>query len=222
MNFLVFLQHRAQLKGAKAKSMTSFLLASHNRDKIAEIESIFRSELGDDIEFVSGIDPGEVVEDGDTIEENARIKAYAWLEYNPDSIILADDTGLFVDALDGAPGIFAARYAGENATYADNCTKLLQELKDVDDADRTARFSTCAIAIKKDANDIVSMGHVDGLITNEPRGESGFGYDPVFIPSDYGNEQTFSELGNNVKNMISHRARAFRALATGVKNASWL
>lgn len=202
--------------------MTKFLLASHNKDKIVEIEAIFTAELGDNVEFVAGIDPGEVIEDGDTIEENARIKAYAWLEYNPDCIVLADDTGLFVDALEGRPGIYSARYAGEDATYDDNCTKLLEELNGVEEQKRTARFSTCAIAIRLEHNDIVSLGHVDGLVAADKRGDAGFGYDPIFIPSDYANDKTFAELGNSVKNMISHRARAFRALALGVKNESWL
>jgi XTP/dITP diphosphohydrolase len=201
--------------------MTRFLLASHNADKVKEIEAIFRAELGD-VEFISGIDPGEVIEDGDTIEENARIKAYAWQEMNPDLVILADDTGLFVDALEGAPGIYAARYAGEDVTYRDNCNKLLRELDGVEEEKRTARFSTCAIAIKMQENDIVAFGHVDGIIASEFRGTDGFGYDPLFIPTDYGNDKTFAELGVSVKNTMSHRARAFRTLAIGIKEAQWL
>lgn len=197
---------------------TKFLLATHNQDKVREIEAIMRTEIGEEVEFISGIDPGEVIEDGDTIEENARIKAHAWLELNPDCIVLADDTGLFVDALGGAPGIYAARYAGENVAYADNCNKLLRELQGVEEQKRTAKFSTCAVAVRAESSDILSIGSVEGLISTENKGE-GFGYDPVFVPKGY--EETFLELGDSVKNMISHRARAFRALAHGIKAAKW-
>ncbi len=199
--------------------MSRFLLATHNPDKVKEIESIFRDALGDDIEFVVGIDPGDVEEDGDTIEENSMIKATAWLEVNPDCVVLSDDTGFFVEALDGAPGIYAARYAGENATYADNCNKVLRELGE--STNRRARFSTCATAVRSDSPSIVSTGSVEGLIVKEDRGLDGFGYDPIFIPSDDEDGETFAEMGINVKNMISHRARAFRALAMGIKNAGW-
>ena len=199
--------------------MSRFLLATHNPDKVKEIESIFRDALGDDIEFVVGIDPGNVEEDGDTIEENSMIKATAWLEVNPDCVVLSDDTGFFVEALDGAPGIYAARYAGDNATYADNCNKVMQELGE--STNRRARFSTCATAVSSDSPSIVSTGSVEGLIVKENRGLDGFGYDPIFIPSDDEDGETFAQMGINVKNMISHRARAFRALAMGIKDAGW-
>lgn len=201
--------------------MQRYLLATHNLDKVVEIEAIFREALGDDIEFVPGIDPGEVIEDGDTIEENAMIKANAWLDINSDCIVLADDTGLFVDALDGAPGIFAARFAGDEATYSDNCAKLLNELDGIEQEKRTAKFSTAAVAVRAGDISLVSVGNVDGIITTENRGTDGFGYDPVFMPTDHDNDKTFAELGVKVKNMISHRARAFRALAMGIKDAQW-
>ncbi len=201
--------------------MPKFLLASHNADKVSEIEKIFAKEFAQ-VEFESGIDPGEVEEYGDTIEENARIKAYAWLEYNPDCIVLADDTGLFVDELDGRPGVHSARYASQDATYQDNCQKLLEELEDVPFKKRTARFSTCAIAIAAQKNDIVATGSIEGHILEAPRGDLGFGYDPLFVPSDYGNELSFAEMEQGVKNMISHRAKAFRSLAVGIKEARWV
>lgn len=199
--------------------MSKFLLATHNPDKVVEIEAIFREALGDDIEFVSGIDPGDVEEDGDTIEENSMIKAQAWLAVNSDCIVLSDDTGFYVDALGGEPGIFAARFAGKDATYQDNCNKVLKELGD--NKNRKAYFATCATAVRADSPSIVSVGKVDGLIAKKDSGLGGFGYDPIFIPSDDPDGQTFAEMGIKVKNMISHRSRAFRALAMGIKDAGW-
>jgi len=199
--------------------MSKFLLATHNLDKVKEIEMIFRDALGEDIEFVAGIDPGEVIEDGDTIEENAMIKANAWLEVNSDCIVLSDDTGLFVDALDGAPGKDASIFAGENATYADNCDKLMTEMKG--EENRAARFSTCATAVRINSPSIVSVGNMEGLISLEESGGNGFGYDPVFTPGDDIEGATYAQMGVGAKNMISHRAKAFRALARGIKDASW-
>ncbi len=198
--------------------MARFLLATHNPDKVKEIEAIFRDALGD-VEFISGIDPGDVIEDGDTIEENAMIKAQAWLEVNSDCIVLSDDTGLFIDALNGEPGIYAARYAGEDATYADNCNKVMDKLDN--ETNRHARFSTCATAVRAGSPSVVAVGNVEGLIAKKNSGGEGFGYDPIFIPSDDEDGETYAELGLKVKNMISHRARAFRALAMGVKDAGW-
>jgi len=199
--------------------MAKFLLATHNLDKVKEIEIIFREALGKDIEFVSGIDPGEVIEDGDSIEENSMIKATAWLEVNPDCVVLSDDTGLFVDALNGAPGKDASIYAGEGVTYMDNCNKLLNEMKDKET--RTARFSTCATAVRANSPSIISVGTIEGLIAMEVSGEDGFGYDPVFIPGADIEGATFAQMSAGAKNMVSHRAKAFRALARGVKEARW-
>lgn len=199
--------------------MSKFLLATHNQDKVTEIEAIFREALGDDIEFVSGIDPGEIVEDGDTIEENSMIKAQAWLTVNPECIVLSDDTGFYVEALGGKPGIYASRYAGENATYKDNYDKVLAELND--DLNRNAYFSTCATAVKADSPSIVAVGKVEGLIAKKDNGVGGFGYDPIFIPSNDPDGQTFADMDIKYKNMISHRSRAFRALAMGIKDAGW-
>ncbi len=199
--------------------MSKFLLATHNPDKVKEIEVIFREALGDSVEFVKGIDPGEVIEDGDTIEENSMIKANAWLDVNPDCIVLSDDTGLFVDALDGAPGKDASIFAGEDGTYLDNCNKLMAEMKDKDD--RKARFSTCATAVRINSPSVISVGTIEGLIALEQSGLEGFGYDPIFIPGEDIEGATFAQMSVGAKNMISHRAKAFRALARGIKEAQW-
>ena len=195
------------------------LIATHNPDKISEIEKIFRDSIGEDIEFVKGIDPGDVVEDGDTLEENAMIKANAWLDINQDCIVVSDDTGFFVDALNGEPGINAAIYAGDHASYTDNVDKVMRELGD--NKNRKAHFTTCAIAVMAGSASIVANGTIEGLIAKTIHDGGKFGYDPIFIPSDDEDGQTFSDLGVNVKNMISHRAKAFRALAIGIKNAGW-
>ncbi len=199
--------------------MPKFLLATHNLDKVKEIEAIFKDALGEDIEFVSGIDPGEVIEDGDTIEENSMIKANAWLDINPDCIVLSDDTGLFIDALDGAPGKDASIYAGQNATYQENCIKLLNEMKGKEN--RKARFSTCATAVRVNSLSIVSVGSIEGHISHELDGADGFGYDPVFIPGPDIAGASFAQMTPAQKNMVSHRAKAFRSLARGVKEAGW-
>jgi XTP/dITP diphosphohydrolase len=153
----------------------------------------------------------DVVETGTTLEENARIKA-AGLVAALGLPAISDDTGLEVDAFDGAPGVRTGRYAGEHATYADNTTKLLRELEGVYPALRTARFATVAVALNPHGRDIAVRGEVEGLIAAQPRGENGFGYDPVFVPHD-GDGRTFAEMSADEKHAISHRGRAFRALA---------
>ena len=128
---------------------------------------------------------------------------------------IADDTGLEVDALGGAPGVYSARYAGDDATYADNVAKLLDDLAAVDagGGDRRARFRTVALVAFPDGGEIVAEGAVDGHHRRpSPRGTGGFGYDPVFVP-DEGDGRTFAEMGPDEKNAISHRGRAFRSLA---------
>ena len=123
---------------------------------------------------------------------------------------VADDSGIVVDALDGAPGVYSARYAGENAADADNNAKLLRELATVPECRRTARFVCCAAMVHSNGRTHSETGAVEGRIALEPRGQSGFGYDPVFIPEGYA--RTFAELGGEVKQRISHRARAFGKL----------
>lgn len=189
-----------------------FVLATFNRDKARELAAIL-SLPG--VEIVPLADwPGAVSpeEDGATLEANARIKARAALAATGLPAI-ADDTGLEVDALDGAPGIHAARYAGPQATYADNVSKLLGALAGVPEARRTARFRTVCVALHPDGREWVAQGVLEGVILGERRGDGGFGYDPVFALPD---GRTLAEIAAAEKNAISHRARAVRALAAAL------
>jgi XTP/dITP diphosphohydrolase len=182
--------------------------ASANPHKAAEITAI----LGDAVELLPRpADVPDVVEDGDTLLDNARLKARALCSATGVAAV-ADDTGLEVDALDGAPGVHSARFAGDNATYADNVDKLLTELARHPGLARTARFRTVAIVARPNGTEVVAEGIVDGHITDSPRGVDGFGYDPVFAPAD-GDGRTFAEMTADEKNTISHRGSAFRALA---------
>jgi XTP/dITP diphosphohydrolase len=192
-----------------SQATATLVSASANPDKAAEIAAIL-AEVG--IEVLprpSGL--ADVVEDADTLVGNARLKAVAVCEATGRAAV-ADDTGLEVDALDGAPGVYSARYAGEHVTYADNVAKLLGALAGVEDHARTARFRTVALARFPDGREVVAEGWVDGWISPEPRGSAGFGYDPVFVPGPAGGP-TFAELTPPEKHAVSHRGRAFRALA---------
>jgi XTP/dITP diphosphohydrolase len=185
--------------------MIQLVCASANPDKVVEIQRL----LGDVVELLPRPDHvGDVVEDADTLLGNARLKAAALCSATGLPAV-ADDTGLEVDALDGAPGVYAAHYAGEGCTYADNRTKLLAELDGV--SDRRAAFKTVAIVVWPDGSELHVEGVCPGVITTEERGEIGFGYDSVFQP-DEGGGATFAEMGIEAKNAISHRGRAFRAL----------
>jgi XTP/dITP diphosphohydrolase len=184
------------------------VLATANPDKVAEIAAI----LGDAVDLQPRpADLGDVVEDADTLEDNARLKAVAVCDAAGVGAV-ADDTGLEVDALEGAPGVHTARFAGEDATYADNVAKMLAELDGVPEAERGARFRTVALARFPDGSELVAEGVVDGTIATEARGEGGFGYDPLFIPAE-GDGRTFAEMTADEKHAVSHRGRAFRALA---------
>jgi len=155
---------------------------------------------------------GEVDETGTTLLENARLKARALSEATGLPAV-ADDTGLIVDALGGDPGVFSARYAGVSATYADNVAKLLDELRAVGGGgDRRARFSTVAVVASPGGAEQWAEGTVEGVIAEAPRGDRGFGYDPVFVPDAAGG-RTFAEMSLEEKEAFSHRGRAFRALA---------
>ncbi len=182
------------------------VLATRNRHKGEELAALL-SDLGITIRTLDEFpDAPEVVEDGDTCEANAIKKARAIAEFTGLPAV-ADDTGLEVDALDGRPGIYAARYAGEGATYEDNCQKLLQELAGVPREQRTARFLTvAAIALPSDGVR-VAQGTLDGVIAEEASGTLGFGYDPVFLIPELG--KTLAQLSADQKNTISHRAKAF-------------
>jgi XTP/dITP diphosphohydrolase len=187
-------------------------VASANRDKVKEIVSVLSEAL--DVELVPR--PGdvpEVVEDGATLVDNARLKAQALMQATGTAAV-ADDTGLEVDALGGAPGVYAARYAGEDATYADNVHKLLRELGALADGggERRARFKSIAFVAFPDGSEVSAEGVMEGTIATAPRGDNGFGYDPVFEP-DTGGGRTFAEMTAAEKDAMSHRGRAFRALA---------
>jgi XTP/dITP diphosphohydrolase len=188
-----------------------FVLASANRDKAAEISAILTSAVPGLVLAPRPPEVPDVEETGTTLIENARLKAAAIADATGEPAV-ADDTGLLVDALDGAPGVFSARFAGEGATYADNVAKLLAELAGVPPERRTARFETVALVCWPDGREVAATGAVDGVIATEPRGHGGFGYDPVFVPGE-GDGRTFAELTPAEKHALSHRGRAFRALA---------
>ena len=191
------------------------VLATANPDKAAEIRAVLL-DAGLDVELVPRpAEVPEVDETGTTLEENARLKAVALCEATGLPAV-ADDTGLAVDALDGAPGVWSARYAGEDATYADNVAKLLRELAAVDPPARTARFATVALARWPDGREVAAIGEVEGVIATAARGGEGFGYDPVFVPVE-GDGRTFAEMSSREKHRVSHRGRAFRTLADGLK-----
>jgi XTP/dITP diphosphohydrolase len=188
------------------------VLASANPDKVKEIVAVLSAALPVEL-LPRPDDVPEVVEDADTLVGNARLKARA-LTAATRAAAVADDTGLEVDALGGAPGVYSARYAGESATYADNVAKLLRELAARDDGGgaRRASFKTVALVAFPDGSEVWAEGVLPGTISGEPRGSNGFGYDPVFVP-DGGDGRTFAEMQPDEKDAVSHRGRAFRALA---------
>jgi XTP/dITP diphosphohydrolase len=192
------------------------VLASANPDKAREIAALLASAAGDVELLPRPPEVPDVVEDGATLRDNARLKARALVAATGEPAV-ADDTGLEVDALAGAPGVFSARYAGEGAAYADNVAKLLRELDRVGatGADRRARFRTVALVAWPDGAELAAEGVVEGVIADSPRGSGGFGYDPVFVPLGPGTDgRTLAELSPEEKDAVSHRGRAFRALAT--------
>ena len=188
------------------------VVASANPDKVAEIAAVL-APTG--VELVARpADVPDVVEDAATLEGNARLKAAAIADATGLPAV-ADDTGLEVDALRGEPGVRSARYAGEEATYDDNVTRLLDELDRVGAATtdaRRARFRTVALVREPDGAEVIAEGVVEGHIAFARRGSAGFGYDPVFVPDESGGS-TFAEMDPDAKNAISHRGRAFRELA---------
>ncbi len=188
------------------------VLATANPDKARELAALLEGfEVA-----LRPFDLPDVEETADTLEGNARLKAVAVMEATGE-LAVADDTGLEVDALDGRPGVWAARYAGPGATYADNVAKLLDELAGVPAERRTARFRTVAVALFPDGREIVAEGAVDGRIAESPRGQAGFGYDPVFVP-DGGDGRAFAEMSIDEKAEVSHRGRALRALADRLRS----
>ena len=181
--------------------------ATHNKGKIKEIQKILAS-LG--VEVITQTEMGitiEPEENGSTFADNALIKARAVKELC-DCAVIADDSGLCVDALGGAPGVYSARYAGEGASDSEKIKKLLSELSGI--SDRTAKFKSAIAFILPDGEEIVTHGEVVGKITDKPYGEGGFGYDPVFFSDELG--KTFGEASSEEKNQISHRSRGLKAL----------
>jgi XTP/dITP diphosphohydrolase len=187
--------------------------SSANPDKVAEIAAI----VGDVVDLLPR-PPSvpDVVEDADSLEGNARLKALALVQATGLAAV-ADDTGLFVDALGGAPGVWSARYAGEDATYADNRAKLLAALADLPSGtSRTASFRTVALVRWPDGRELAVDGVCDGSIAEGERGDVGFGYDAIFEPTD-GDGRTFAEMTAADKHALSHRGRAFRALVAALR-----
>lgn len=190
--------------------MKEIVLATRNRHKGSELAALL-GDLGITIRTLEEFPHvPEVVEDGATCEANAIKKAQE-VAAATGLPAVADDTGLEVDALNGRPGVYAARYAGEHATYDDNCRKLIQELRGVLPAQRTARFITVAALVPASGDGAkVTTGELRGTITETPVGSKGFGYDPVFFVPELG--KTLAELTPDEKNRISHRAKAFLKL----------
>ena len=224
--------------GGSKEAMKTVILSSQNKGKIKEIRAILEKY---DMDVISrddaGIPSDEIEETGSTFEENSYIKAAAirdMIDADPNlaryasSPVIADDSGLMVDALGGAPGVYSARYAGEGCTFEDDIRKLLGELEGVPEEERTAKFVTVITMIYPNAEDAPSTaseedgryvlrayGECKGHITEAKAGDGGFGYDPVFIPE--GNDKTFAELGTDFKNTISHRAKALAQLESKLK-----
>ena len=187
--------------------MIELVCASANSDKVAEMAGVL---AGHAVLLPRPGGMGDVAEDADDLTGNARLKARAVCEF-AGAPALADDTGLEADALGGAPGVHSARYAGPDAGYADNLARLMADMRAVPPPRRTARFRTVAMVCFPDGTELAAEGVVEGVITVEPRGSGGFGYDPVFAPVE-GGGRTFAEMSAAAKNAMSHRARALRAL----------
>jgi XTP/dITP diphosphohydrolase len=191
------------------------ILATSNKDKAREI-----AEILSDTPFVvttmkeEGYDP-DIVEDGKTFEENALIKARTVHALAEGAYVMADDSGLCIDALDGAPGIYSARFCGEDSTYPEKFAKIFEMLKDVPEEKRTAKF-VCSIAVvRPDGSEFTVRGEVCGVLHEKPMGDGGFGYDPIFYVPEFG--MTTAQMTKEQKNSISHRGKASRAMAEMLK-----
>lgn len=197
--------HRKSTRSDRTTPPT-IVIATRNLHKLEEIRAIFSDLPVRILSLADFPEIGEVAETGQSFAENALQKARTVFQHTG-LLTLADDSGLEVDALGGAPGIYSARFAGPGRSTAENNRKLLSLLKTTPREERTARFR-CAVALVGPHLETVVEGVVEGHIAPAPRGEAGFGYDPLFVPRGY--TRTFAELGSEVKNRISHRARAFQ------------
>jgi XTP/dITP diphosphohydrolase len=196
---------------------SKILIATANRGKVKEIRDLVEDIP---IEFLSLADMGEfpeVVEDGTTFEENALKKA-RMLSAATHLVTIADDSGLCVDALGGRPGVFSARYAGERSSDEDKCHRILEEMSEVPDWLRSARFVCVLALVTPDGEEKIFRGACEGRIIRELRGTSGFGYDPIFFDEKAG--RTFAEMDRDSKNEVSHRGRALRELTEFLKSLS--
>ena len=191
--------------------MTKLIFATHNKNKLKEVRSLIPQTIElfslDDINLLE-----EIEETATTIEGNAILKAQTI--YKQTGInCFADDSGLLVDVLDGAPGVYSARYAGEHKNDNDNLEKLLKDLQG--QSNRKAHFKT-VMALIIEGKEYLFEGKIEGQIISEKRGANGFGYDPIFVPDGY--SETFAEMGSDIKNMISHRAKAMKKLVEFVNS----
>ncbi len=195
--------------------MTKIVFATGNKDKLREVREIL-SDM--DVEVVSMKEEGisvDIVEDGTTFEENATIKASTIAEHT-DAIVLADDSGLEVDYLNKEPGIYSARYMGEDTSYTIKNQAILDRLEGVEKKDRTARFVCAIAAVLPDKRVLVTRQTMEGTIGFSAGGENGFGYDPIFVPDGY--ECSSAAISPEEKNEISHRGKALRAMRDMLKN----
>ena len=188
------------------------IIATNNAHKVEEIETALDFEGWRFLSLKQAGIASNPEETGTTFVENARIKACAAYEASQDCAVLADDSGLIVDALDGAPGVYSSRYAGVDGDDAANNAKLLRELEGVADDNRTAHFVSVLVFIDVDGKETVAEGFVEGRIGHQERGSEGFGYDPLFLPEVCTDGKTMAELTQDQKNSISHRGNALRAL----------
>lgn len=193
--------------------MKKIVIASANNHKVSEISIKIQPFFDQILSLADFPEIGEIIEDGNTIEENSFIKSKAAFKYTKIASV-ADDTILEVDALNGDPGLFTARYAGENATYEENMTKLLEQLDGIEDSARTARFRTI-ISYVNGEDDFHVEGIIEGKILNNRVGNNGFGYDPIFYSTEF--NLSLAEMDSDLKNRISHRGLAIEKFVSKIK-----
>ena len=193
--------------------MKKIVIASANNHKVSEISIKIQPFFDQILSLADFPEIGEIIEDGNTIEENSFIKSRACFNFTKIASV-ADDTILEVDALNGDPGLFTARYAGENATYEENMTKLLEKLDGIEDSARTARFRTI-ISYVNGVDDFHVEGIIEGKILNNRVGNNGFGYDPIFYSTEF--NLSLAEMDSDLKNRISHRGLAIEKFVSKIK-----